>query len=702
MAFTHLWAILAGAAAIGLPLAVHWLTRPRPLRAGLSTLRFVQEAVHQRQARHRLRDALILLSRIVAILLLAFAFSRPLAGEAANKTETAASVERVVILDASASMKAVSHGVAAIERARGVTARYIDQQNGLKANLILAAAHPHSIFEKPSANLGALRDELGRAQARPERLNLQAALLAAGEMLEQTTNAGAKQEVIIVSDLQRTNWGAVDFSVLPRAAAIHVESVAPAETPDNVAITDVALRGRAAAGGVGHMEIEVANFSAAARHVHAEVSLDGHPYNVEGVCLPGAKTRMPLDVPFATRGWQLGEARLTDVNDALADDNVRAFAIQVHAAPTYLLVSRDGSEPRATSSNFVERALAPAGPRGAEKIIRSSGGSVDRQALSEADAVVLDRPGRLDPESIALLATSLRRGKSILYVASDPTDAINLSTLATQSGSDLRMPVEFLPPTGKGGVRRNLALGEVRRDDAAFSIFGNSLQPLLDSLRFTACLNSRPLPGGMTDDILGSYSDRSAFLVATDCGQGTLIIINADLSESNIVSTGAFVPLLGELTSRLLSTRRTGAVDCGEPAALPLPADSGNAADLTVLPPAESGHGPDPAAQGRIVEEHGALVWRIDAISSPGIYRVMRGTAIVGALSAVTPAEETDLSALTPDVLKGRLSGGRNITVTSASAGAQREGGDRAWVWLAVGAVAAIFSEIVLLRVFRT
>jgi hypothetical protein len=52
--FTHPWAIPIAAIAVGLPVLVHWLTRPRPVRVPLSTLRFVREAVQERRARHRL------------------------------------------------------------------------------------------------------------------------------------------------------------------------------------------------------------------------------------------------------------------------------------------------------------------------------------------------------------------------------------------------------------------------------------------------------------------------------------------------------------------------------------------------------------------------------------------------------------------------------------------------------------------------
>ncbi|HEY4329757.1 MAG TPA: VWA domain-containing protein, partial [Phycisphaerae bacterium] len=229
MGVTHLWAIFGGLAALGLPLAVHWLTRPRPIRVDLSTLRFVREAITQRKAKHRLRDALILAARLLAVACLALAFARPLVSAA---SAPAASVERVVVLDVSASMGAVSHGVPAFERARGVAARYLEQSSGLRADLVFAGARPQSVFEHPSANLKALRDELGQANVRPERLDVARTLAAVGEMFGQLPAGAPRREVVIITDLQRSNWGAVDFSPLPKDCQIIVESVAPAAGAD--------------------------------------------------------------------------------------------------------------------------------------------------------------------------------------------------------------------------------------------------------------------------------------------------------------------------------------------------------------------------------------------------------------------------------------------------------------------------------------
>ncbi len=75
--FAYPWIMALGGVAAAAPVVVHWLTRPRPVRAPLSTIRFVRDAVRQQRSRHRLRDFLILAARTLAILLLAAAFAGP-------------------------------------------------------------------------------------------------------------------------------------------------------------------------------------------------------------------------------------------------------------------------------------------------------------------------------------------------------------------------------------------------------------------------------------------------------------------------------------------------------------------------------------------------------------------------------------------------------------------------------------------------
>ena len=140
MNLLHAWAIPLGVAAALLPVAIHFLTRPRPTSVPWSTLRFVRQAIQQRHSRWRLRDALVLALRTLAVLLLAWGMARPLVGDRTDPSAADASAVRIVLLDVSQSMAAVDHSVRAIERARAAAAEQFGFRPGLKANLILAGA----------------------------------------------------------------------------------------------------------------------------------------------------------------------------------------------------------------------------------------------------------------------------------------------------------------------------------------------------------------------------------------------------------------------------------------------------------------------------------------------------------------------------------------------------------------------------------
>lgn len=696
MTFLHPWALILGGAAAALPLAIHWLTRPRPVRVPLSTLRFVREAVQQRRARHRLRDFLILLLRIAAVLLLAWAVARPLLSRQALVVPgESGNALRVVVLDVSHSMAAGTNGIQLFERARPLAARHLADQAGLRANLILAGATPRPAFEQLSSNFPALRDELARVKTRPERLNVQAALNQAGRLLAGNLPPGVRRELVVISDFQRTNWAAADFKVLPQDTQIQLESVAPAEPLPNVALLRVGTQGRVEQGREVRLDVEVGNYSATPRQIQVEVVLGDATYRFEGLCPPGTRTTLGGEVPPRGLGWLTGEARLVSVDDALPADNVRPFVLDVRPAPQYALLTREPGNKRPSSSYYLERALQPLAPRPGRvdsRVVRLDPAQQDREALAAAEVIALDRPGRLSGELIQFLATSLRRGRGIFYVAAEPADATNLKLLADALGTDLQMPVEFLPAPA-GQRRRDLFLAEVRRDQPPFHLFGDSLNAVTGSLRFSGGLASRRLEGALAEDVVATYSDRTACLVICSCGAGTLAVLNADLALSTLPSSPAFVPLVGELLNRLLGRQRAAdAVACGEPLAVYLPASVGTAAGLRLLGPG--------GEWGQLQEESNGILWRAAALPQPGVYQVQRDGTSAFALAAAVPPEESDLRSLDPEVFQGRLAGERAVHFRSAAS--EEDERDDTWVWLAVACLTCLLAELVVLRLFRT
>jgi hypothetical protein len=708
MTVLHPWAIAAGAAAVTLPVIIHWLTKPRPVRLPLSTVRFVLEAVQQRRARLRLRDLLILLLRVAAVALVALAFARPFSRASTPlAADAGADTVRVVILDQSASMGAASGGIASIDRAKPVAAKWL-AGSGARGALILAAAQARTTFDRPSSNWGALRDEAASAAALPERLNLSAAINLAGELLGRG-GEGVKRELVVVSDFQRSNWASADFSALPKDTAIHLESVAPKQTPANVGILAVRGQGRVEQGRELRLEVDVGNYSPAARDVNVEVRVGDATSRLSGLCPAGQVTTLSTPLVPAAAGWQSGEARLLGVEDALAIDNVRPFVLEVKAASTYLLVTRDPSRPSLTSSHLLERALAPSSaardssaPR--ERVVRVAPDSLDREAVSAADLVVVEHPGPLSQSGVALLVGELRRGKPLWYVAAEPVDATNLKLLVDNAGSDLKMPVEFYPPPA-GQVRKGLFLTDVKTNRPPFAVFGDALGVATGPLRFSGGLGSRPAPqgsGALADDVLAAYSDRSACLVSTTCGAGLLAVLNADLNASTLPRSAVFVPMVGELVSQLLGHRGVdAAISCGEPTARVLPATAGKAQGLSIVRTTRSDENAD---AGTLSEDQNAVVWKWPHPAAPAVYQVRRAGIPVYAAATALPAEESDLTSIDSSVLTGRLTGGRLVNFRPAAGDDSDDSRtrDRAWAWLLCGCAACMIVELGVLRAFKT
>lgn len=714
MNFLHPWALGIGAAAIGLPLLVHWLTKPRPVRMPLSTVRFVMEAVRQRRARYRLRDWIVLLLRALAVALIAWAFARPLGGAAAPlvPADAAAGTARVVVVDQSQSNAAVAaNGVAAFDRAKPAAAKYLAGASGTRANLILAGARPRPVFDALSANVAALRDGLSAAKPLAERLDLRGAVARAGEMLAAAP-PGGRRELVIVSDFQRADWAAADFAPLPADVVIQLESVAPSgDTPANLAVQRVAAAGRVEQGREVVVEVDVGNYSRVARQVQAELTLGASTYRLEGLCPPGVKSTLTTTVVPRDAGWQTGEARLLSAEDALPADNARPFVLNVKPAPTYVLLTREPAKPQAVSSHFVERALAPgaaarrtidatataAGP--VERVQRVDSKAVpDKDALAAADLIVVDHPGKLPAETVELLANLVRRGRGLLYVAAEPVDATNLKLFADAAGDDLKMPVKFLPPQA-GQVRRDLTLAETRQDQPPFREFGEGLSAAIGPLRFSGGLSTQRDEAGLLDDIQATYSDRSACLVTTAFGAGVVCVLNADLAASNLPASPVFVPMIAELVGRLLG-RATGdaAVASGERLDAVLPPDAGSAsAGLSLAGPA----GVSANDLGALSDQTSAVLWTWPAAGPPGVYSVKRGATIVYAVATAIPASEADLAPLDPAVLTGRLAGGRKVAFASAAAGDDAGRNDRIWAWVLAACCACLLLELMTLLAFR-
>ena len=449
-----------------------------PRRFPLSTLRFVREAVQQRKARHRLRDILILAARTAAILLLALAMARPLwSDRPIVDANSLGDTARVVLVDTSQSMAAVSQGTAAYERARAKAADYLVFRSGLHVNLLLAGAEPISLFDGLSTNFQAMHDELDHSGPRPERLNLAAALSRAGEFLAGTAST-MRRELVIVSDFQRNSWATADFTAVPADTRIELESVAPAETPSNAAVLKVSTPEQVVQGRPGRLEVEVGNYSPASRKLSVQVEFDGDSdsatYRLMGVCEANKTLTISQDVMFARPGWR---AAAHGCSTTTTRCRPTTFAALLWKCARRRATHWSAAKRRraATRLAFISNErLAPLAARQAEShhadegtlLARFDPTQIDDQSVAASDLIVLDHPGKLSDSALRRLWGLLERGRGILYFAAEAVDALNLKQFVTDSGGGLQLPVEFMPASASR-PRHDLFLSDVRRNESA-------------------------------------------------------------------------------------------------------------------------------------------------------------------------------------------------------------------------------------------
>lgn len=748
MTFLHPWVILLGLFAAGIPLAVHFLTKPRPVRFPLSTLRFLREAVHQRRARHLLRDVLILAFRTLAVLLIALAIARPQWGERPQVSEQLdGDTVRLVALDVSQSMAATDRGVAALERARTAAAKALRYRPGLKANLMFVGARSRAVFETSSVNFDQLREELAQARVLPERVDARQFVEVAARILSPLSPEDRRRrELVIISDFQRSGWAGADLSPLPEGTLVQWESVAPATPLSNLALVDVRVDAQDAASGPSRCEIDVYNGSPHLRNLEIELRIGSSLWNVPASCPAGSVTTLAKELRWnkGETGWRAGRARLLDVDDALEADNVRPFVVRIPEPPRYVLITRQPETLRPSSSHFLQSALTL---RQADSVSTANGASstnternsidggpsvqridpaeIDPTLLAPADLILLDHPGKLPETTLKLLAGFLRRGRPLLYVASESVDAGNLKSLLDAAGESVHLPVEFLPPRA-GSTRRDLRWVAVKRDRPPFDVFGDHLGGVLEQLRFSGGLESRRIEGRHDDDVLAVFNDGSAGVVLATSDFAALAVINADLTTSNLPRTAAFVPLLEELLHELVDRgRENRSAPCGEPLFVQLSVDAGPSAALhtvdldTAAPdvnPSPAGHdgGTPPHRQnleeinpvnsgdfphGELLDEETGTVWQWNNPGRPGVFAVKRGQDVVFAKAVTIPPEESELESLDMAVLAPRLAGGHATSYRNVAEG--REQRDDSWIRLLVGCLLCMLAEVGTMIAFR-
>ena len=715
MNFLHLWALGIGAGALAIPVAVHFLTKPRPVTYPLATIRFLREVIEEKRARSRLRDLIVLFLRMLAVGLLAMALARPwLNSSQAIEAIPDEATARVIVIDVSQSMSAKSAGTTSIEKSQTLALKYLEYSPNLQANVVLVGAKARPVFQSVSPNLSIVREAVRSAVPRCERVDVKSAMNLIGSMLAKST--AAKTELIVISDFQRSNWSNLYLDSIPKATKIQLESVAP-QASANVAITGFRLSGRAIVDSELVLEFDVANYSDQEVEVRANIDMGQVQKAVSGNVNPQSVVTLTASMTFTQPQWVTGWIELQGNNDSIVADDSRPISFRIDQPPKVVVLTKSENKKGANSTFYLGQALEvmagsarpndrPNSQSGSIQLVQPDNAIIDNAIIdnaitgnwSDADIFLLNHCGALDRLVIEGISSRVRRGKGLIYIASDLVDAVNLDLFATAMGSGYQPPIQLVPPDNDF-KRRDLFVRDIRYRQPPFEIFGEQAIAAMQTTRIGGGLDSRALETGLRDQVVAELSDSSALLFLTHCDAGTVAVLNANLDESNWCSQPSFFPVFNELINAAYSNRNSSPESFGgEPLIRQLSSSIPETTNLVAEATDRRSAAADSFGTWEWNAAQNNFIWAWPDPIGPGIYQLRnkRETAIATAISA--PSAESDPKTLSAEVLQGRLAGKRTVAFRDAKSSDQKS--DQWWNWLIVACILGLASEILTLRWF--
>jgi hypothetical protein len=302
---------LAGAAAV--PLLLHLLRRKTGEKVDFPAVRYLLRAEKEHKAELRLRNLLLMLLRVFAVLALATAAARPvgrLAGGGHAPTALA------IVLDNSLSTSAVVNGAPVLARLKEA-ARATLARASVGDRLWLVTADGQVV----GGNVSALRAALDRTEALNGAGDLHAAVTH-GVQLAKGAGIPARQ-VAVLTDGQATSW-TVPVALDGVPATVFAPALTP---PKNRSVLRAAPepphwtpRGaiRAATSATDSVTFRVALGARAA---------------ARGIVAPGAEILVRLAPE--ERGWLAGAVELEP--DEMRGDDVRWFAVHIGPPPAVVV-----------------------------------------------------------------------------------------------------------------------------------------------------------------------------------------------------------------------------------------------------------------------------------------------------------------------------------------------------------------------------
>ncbi len=646
----HNPAFLWGMLLAGLPIILHLLNRRRALRWSFSAYSFVMKS-HKRLARRlKIKQLLLLLLRCLLLGLIPLALARPYwkPPQAPTVADDQGPAARMIVLDASMSMRAEMDGQSLFGRAIARARTLLGNVGRSDAVGLCLADALHLDCIPPGFDRADVLDKLEHAQAGLGTTDLLSALEQARVLVSQ--HPLERKRVHLIGDFTRTgyDWGAPPFSG-EQAPALLFHDLRDGRMIPNLAVTDLSASRSVFSGPLEWtFSVTVSNFSDQPRtrlplglFYQGESLASGFvDVDAQGSAVKSFSHR------FEEPGLLSMEARIG--NDALPDDNRRSLILDVQGQTRVLLCNGQPSTVRHRDELFYLRpALSPAGEARSSFVVQEiTSDQLLSADFSKTDVLALTQVAALSAETAQAITAFVQQGGGLFVSLGPSVDAENYNSL--------------LGPLLPGRLRGEKAAGDalaLEHGEASaylsqfdyghpvFRIFDDSTAQSLYQAKIHHYYLYDPDPR-QGKRIWLRYRGGQPAVVEVPFGKGRVVLFTStvDREWNDLCIQTGFLPLMQE-TFRYLSgvsgVQTRHSLKIGEDWLL---ADLGSQPSLRVTMP---------DGQTKTVEVVDGEA-RLDALSQRGCYTTQRQGRPIGACVNPDPVE-SDLTPLGDEARQGNL-----------------------------------------------
>lgn len=516
-----------GAAAAALPVILHLILRNRAETVYFGAMRFLAATSKKLLRRQRLKQILLLLLRVFALLLLGLVFARPLfVGETLPAILGEEPRALVLVLDASASMAANEHLQTALNSARDLLrkTRSTDQ-----VSVIAAADKIEVLAEKVEpAQAEAV---LARVQQREAYGNLREALQFADNMLAQTSLP--RQQIYLLSDLQASGFAPGNLNLNSGAECIPLPIAAPWQ---NVAITSGE---RIERNGQTSYVCRVRSFSQTDQEVTLQLGFAAKAEQVTARKSIKLAAQEEQSVYFSASEISHAPALTSGVyfealapSDDLPIDNRYYLAPESEQAARILLVS---SNPE--SEFYVRQALEL--PGAAYRIAVTDPNGLETAPLASFDAVFYVGATGLNRNAAQNLLGYVQSGGGLIIALEEkpPLETFNIFL-------EELLPGKILASHNAARARRGgVTMTEVDFAHPIFNVFRDPSHGDPSTIQITRYYLLDPKPGAQR---LAGFEDGNHALLERSVGQGKVLLwaSTLNIAGGNFPVRSIFVPMM--------------------------------------------------------------------------------------------------------------------------------------------------------------